>query len=130
MIAVLVDEDLPRSLARRLRNSGLDAVDVRDIGLGSAPDARIAAYAVSQNRVLITRDVSFATQEYFRSAIGVVLVRFPSVVTTETLGIDIEGAMTVLRDEDLGACIVVLEPGRIRLRRRSAPGSRQPRGHE
>lgn len=37
----LIDEDLPRSLARGLREHGLEAADVRDLGLRGAPDERI-----------------------------------------------------------------------------------------
>jgi predicted nuclease of predicted toxin-antitoxin system len=61
----LVDEDLPRSLARELRLAGIDAVDARDAGLRGRPDG-------------------------------------------ET-------------DDEIEQAIVIVEPGRIRLRRRPSP---------
>ena len=44
MHRVLVDEDLPRSLAPYLRSDGVDATDVRDVGLRSAPDDTVFAH--------------------------------------------------------------------------------------
>ena len=41
MLRFLVDEDLPRSLARALRGAGHVAADVRDEGLRGEPDRRI-----------------------------------------------------------------------------------------
>jgi len=41
MTRYLVDEDLPRSLARRLGEAGVDAVDVRDVGLRGASDEQV-----------------------------------------------------------------------------------------
>ncbi len=52
----LVDENLPRLLAPRLRTSGYQAEDVRDVGLGAHPDADVWRYAQAQARTLITQD--------------------------------------------------------------------------
>ncbi len=41
----LIDADLPRSLKSVIERYGHEATDVRDIGLGSAKDPAIAAYA-------------------------------------------------------------------------------------
>jgi predicted nuclease of predicted toxin-antitoxin system len=41
----LIDADLPRSLKPLIERYGHEATDVRDIGLGSANDPPIAAYA-------------------------------------------------------------------------------------
>jgi predicted nuclease of predicted toxin-antitoxin system len=56
----LIDASLPRSAAVALRQLGHDAVDVRDIGLRSATDDLIAAYARNNRQTLITRDFDFA----------------------------------------------------------------------
>lgn len=55
------------------------AVDVRDIGLGTADDHQIAAYARDKGMCLITRDTDFANvldyppDDYY----GLVVVRAP-----------------------------------------------------
>lgn len=56
----LLDASLPRSAEPMLRDLGHDAVDVRDVGMRSATDDIIAAYAQSDQRALVTRDFDFA----------------------------------------------------------------------
>ena len=46
----LVDEDLPRSLAGELRAAGVDAADVRDVGLRGRTDEEVLAYAAGDGR--------------------------------------------------------------------------------
>jgi predicted nuclease of predicted toxin-antitoxin system len=45
MLRLLVDEDLPRTLAPALRDASHDALDVRDAGLRGASDAIVFARA-------------------------------------------------------------------------------------
>jgi predicted nuclease of predicted toxin-antitoxin system len=56
----LMDASLPRSATVLLQQMGHDAVDVRDLGMGSAIDEVIAEYARLNQRVLVTRDFDFA----------------------------------------------------------------------
>lgn len=121
MIVFLVDEDLPRTLAPSLRQAGLDAEDVRDRGLGGRPDSDIITFAVSHRRVLVTRDVGVANLTRFPpgSEFGIVLVRFSQAITTYDLNARIVAVLRDLRPTDLVGSITVVEPGRIRVRRRS-----------
>ena len=75
----LMDASLPRSATALLQRLGHDAVDVRDLGMGSATDDVIAAYARLNRRVLVTRDFDFADiRNYppFEYA-GIVVLRLP-----------------------------------------------------
>lgn len=56
----LVDANMPRSAAGAVQRLGHDAVDVRDVGLGGADDAQIAAYAKEHKFTLVTRDFDFS----------------------------------------------------------------------
>ena len=56
----LVDANLPRSTIALLTRLGHTGDHVRDIGLGAAPDAQIAARAKTTGACLITRDLDFA----------------------------------------------------------------------
>jgi hypothetical protein len=56
----LIDASLPRSTASTIASQGHQAIDVRDIGLGTADDSIIAAYALTQRLCLVTRDYDFA----------------------------------------------------------------------
>jgi len=56
----LLDANMPRSAAAAVQRVGYEVVDVRDVGLGGADDAQIAAYAKEHDLVLITRDSDFS----------------------------------------------------------------------
>src|SRR5690606_32670532 len=58
-IHFLVDASLPRATAASIINAGHEALDVRDIGLGTASDAEIAEYARTNGLCVITRDGDF-----------------------------------------------------------------------
>ena len=54
---VLVDENMSsHRLAARLQSAGHDAVLATDVGLVSVADARVLAWAVAQDRPVLTRD--------------------------------------------------------------------------
>ena len=66
----LADENFNNDLLRALlrRQPDLDIVRVQDVGLSSADDARVLAWAAQQDRVLLTHDVSTITAEAYRRA--------------------------------------------------------------
>lgn len=55
----LVDHHLPPALAKFLREQGHDAIHVRDIGLAQADDPVIWKHAISDGRVVISKDEDF-----------------------------------------------------------------------
>jgi len=59
-VKFVVDAQLPPALARVLRDSGCDAVAVREIGLRDATDSEIWHYAIQQEAAIITKDEDFA----------------------------------------------------------------------
>jgi predicted nuclease of predicted toxin-antitoxin system len=123
MLRLLVDEDLPRSLAPALRAAGYEAVDVRDEGLRGQPDAQIFQFAQQQGFAVLTGDVEFGNELVYPPAghRGVVLARFPNDLPAPTLVKQIVASLAVLAEENLDGAIVVVEPGRVRVRR-SAKG--------
>jgi predicted nuclease of predicted toxin-antitoxin system len=119
MSRFLVDEDLPRALAQALRAAGLEATDVRDEGLRGQPDARIFAFAQSHGDVVVTADVEFGNELVYppETHHGVVLARLPGALPGPMLVQAIVAAIVALAAEDLVATVVIVEPGRIRIRR-------------
>jgi predicted nuclease of predicted toxin-antitoxin system len=115
----LVDADLPRSAAALLRSHGHDVVDVRDVGLGAAPDAEIARLARDETRCLVTADFGFADVRNYppRSYSGILVLSLPAGATARLILRLIEAVMQqpeVLAR--LGGRLAVVEPGRLRLR--------------
>lgn len=79
MPAFLVDASLPRDTASLIMAAGYHAIDVRAIGMGTAPDQEIAFYAQANGLCIITRDLDFSNiREYPpEQRSGVVVIRAP-----------------------------------------------------
>lgn len=74
----LIDADLPRSAKDLIERYGHEAIDVREIGLGSANDTEVAAYAQTQRACLITGDFGFANiRNYAPEAYAGIVVLLP-----------------------------------------------------
>ncbi len=56
---LLVEENLPVRVARRLVDHGHDVVHVTDVGLGNTDDPEIFDWAAAQDRVVVTCDADF-----------------------------------------------------------------------
>lgn len=115
----LIDADLPRSAATVLRSSGHEATDVRDIGLRSAKDAEIAAYARENGLCILTGDFDFADVRHYPPAdySGIVVLGLPSTANARYI---VQLLEVFLRDEEalakLPGRLAIVEAGRIRLR--------------
>jgi len=75
---ILVDENLPRSLAQRLRQAGHDAVDLRELDRTGIPDPEVLALANADERVLVSANYKhFANVVLFPPARshGIIVVR-------------------------------------------------------
>jgi predicted nuclease of predicted toxin-antitoxin system len=119
MSRFLIDADLPRSLARQLHAAGFEAEDVRDIGMRKSPDDDIFTYAVSHTFALLSGDLDFGNILRFPlgSHPGIIVARFPNEVPTAKLNAEILQAVQSLSDEDIVGNLIIVEPGRIRLRK-------------
>lgn len=120
MARLLVDEDLPRSLKKALENAGHHAEDVRDVGLRTRPDAEIFAYAIKHALSIVTADVGFGNIKTYAlgSHAGILLARYPSRTPIATLNAAIVGALRLLPDDDLIGNLIVINAGRLRIRRK------------
>jgi hypothetical protein len=59
MANFLIDASLPRPTAALVASYGHGATDVRDIGMGAAPDQQIATYAQANQLSILTKDQDF-----------------------------------------------------------------------
>jgi predicted nuclease of predicted toxin-antitoxin system len=119
MIRFLVDEDMPRSTAKALRNGGFECLDVRDIGLRGAEDDAIYRRAQDEDLVLITADLGFSNSLRYRLGThkGIIIARFPNEVPTSELNDILINAIKNV-SEDLPGNLTIIEPDRIRIRRK------------
>jgi len=120
-VILKLDENLSRHLKARLAELGYDVVTVGDEGLLSRPDHEVGEAARTEGRMLFTLDLDFANLVKFPPGThpGIVLIR------PATLGpVEVNRFVTEFASRydltPLAGAVVVVEPGRVRVRRAEA----------
>lgn len=115
----LIDANLPRSIVAALQRFGHDVEFARDIGLGSASDAQIAAHALKHNAAILTRDLDFADirrypPEQYR---GIIVLRLPdTAVAQEIVSVMERFLMEPGFLEPLAGRLAIVDADRVRFR--------------
>ena len=85
-VKFLIDTQLPKLLAKRLREGGYESEHVLEIALGRSPDNDIWRYAAANGVVIVTKDEDFAEWVLAgRSGPAVVWVRIGNCTNSELL---------------------------------------------
>jgi predicted nuclease of predicted toxin-antitoxin system len=121
----LIDEDIPRSTAGVLRRAGHEAEDVRDAGLRGHSDQEVFDYAQAQGAVVITADKDFSNILRFPPGThsGLIVVRVPDELPTQQVNQELLRALADLAGEELTGLLVIVEVGRVRIRRPARPAT-------
>ncbi len=120
MLKFLIDEDLPRSTAEALRLKGYNALDVRDCGLRGKSDEEVFEFSQKEKAILLTGDLDFGNIHHFPvgSYTGIVIAHFPNDISTSRLNEQIIKAFNKLTEKDFKGNLIILEPGKIRVRKK------------
>lgn len=115
---LLLDQGLPRSTAYRLREAGLDAVHVGEIGYATADDAAIMSKGREEGRVIVTLDADF------HALLALSAAKFPSVIRIRIEGLRghemaqlIQQLLINYADALPLGTVLTVQPDRVRLRR-------------
>jgi predicted nuclease of predicted toxin-antitoxin system len=116
-VKIKLDENMPRRAEALLRARGHDVDTVHDEGRAGQPDAEIAQAATHAERMLMTLDRGFpAPATLPREHPGVIVLKLRDQSAPSA-----EAALAHLLDlqdlEELRGRIVIVAPGRIRIRR-------------
>lgn len=117
MIAVLLDQGLPRTAAGLLREIGWDAQHVSERGMSQAEDVAIIEVARQEGRVVVTLDADFHALLAVSGAQG------PSVLRIRMEGLKADRVASLIQQVfavagnalALGAMVTVLD-GKIRIK--------------
>jgi predicted nuclease of predicted toxin-antitoxin system len=117
-VAFKLDESLSRHLKSELAALGFDSMTVADEGLLSRPDSEVAAAAKHEERILLSLDLDFANVMKYPpgSHPGIVLFR-PSTLGPGAVNRLVTAFLREYEMPVLSGCLVVVEPGRVRVRR-------------
>ena len=114
----LVDENLPRSLVSDLGALGHTASHVYDLGMGGAKDPIVWARAQIGTWTIITGDKDFATiLAYPPPHAGIIVVEVPDTMPPDHRKQLILRQLATMAGQSLADTLVILEPGRVRIRR-------------
>jgi predicted nuclease of predicted toxin-antitoxin system len=113
---LLLDQGLPRSAADLLRNMGIDAVHVAEVGQAAAEDEAILQMARSEDRVVVTLDADFHTllvlsQSASPSVIRIRIERLKAADLADLL----KGVLAQCEKELIHGAMVTVQEGRIRI---------------
>ena len=103
--------------------AGYEAVDVRDVGLRSAPDADIFAFAQAKSAALISADRDFMNVRRFPlgSYAGIIVVRISNRYPIHVLNREIMRAIREFDEAEFSGALVTVEIGITRIQRPPAP---------
>ncbi|MBI5025821.1 MAG: DUF5615 family PIN-like protein [Nitrospirae bacterium] len=120
MLKFVIDEDMPRSTAKVLRNRGYTVLDVRDCGLRGKSDDEVFRFAQKEKAIILTGDLGFGNILHFPvgSHFGIAIAHFPNEVSTSELNNQIIKAFNTLTEADFNGNLIILEPSKIRIRRK------------
>jgi len=90
---------------------------VREAGLQGSPDPIVHAFAVANGLVLVTADLGLANPFRYPPMYGTVLVRLPNSTPASDIGQRVVAALAQVADHEFASCIVIIEPGRLRVRK-------------
>lgn len=115
----LIDADLPRSVSDVVRSYGHEAVDVRDVGLGTAQDQEIALYAQMEKLCLLTGDYDFSNIRNYPPSnySGIVVLHIPRNTTSDYIVALVDSFFqndSLL--QQLPGKLAIVEAGQVRMR--------------
>jgi predicted nuclease of predicted toxin-antitoxin system len=116
-LKVKLDENVPNRVGTLLAARGHDIDTVVDEGRAGQSDAVVRDVAVQADRMLLTLDRGFPSLASLSAADPGVIVLRPSFQSAPAVEAAIEQLLANHTLEDLRDCIVVVAPGRIRVRR-------------
>ena len=118
--AFLIDENMTVTLVVTLRAAGYTAEHVYDVGLQGQLDSLVFAHAQTHQQIILTGDLDFSdVREYHPPHFGIIVARLPNEMPQAERIQEVIHALATLQGQSLVNTLVIIEPGKIRIRRSS-----------
>ena len=116
---LLIDNALSPQIASALRESGYDAIHLRDINLQAAPDEEVFAEAERDERVIVSADTDFGALLALRGSVSpsFILFRKTTGVRPSVIGSQLLELLQRYRQEIEAGCILTVTNDLVRIRR-------------
>jgi len=116
----VIDEDMPRSTGRILKQQGYDVRDIRDYGFRGAEDEEIYEFAQREKAVILTGDRGFGNILRFPLGkhFGIVVAHFPNEMPPMEINHHLIERFEDLSEDDFKGNLIIIEPEKIRIRRK------------
>lgn len=119
-LKILLDENIPQSVAAWLRNEArqLDVIHVYEVGLKSAADSKIFKWAQENKATIVTFDEDFADRRFLKDSahFGIVRLRvWPS--TVEKVEMALRSFLKIATPSEVHGMLLVVDENKIRMRR-------------
>jgi predicted nuclease of predicted toxin-antitoxin system len=113
----LVDECLPYTVVQVLQGRGHDVFDVAKSRLRGSSDSVLAKVAAREGRIVVTKDLGQNWGEDTGTLPGLWLLRVPNSYRADQVARVLESTIERLELEGFERALVVIAPGRVRIRR-------------
>ena len=113
---IIVDENIPQSVAAYLNSKGFRTLCISEDILKSAKDSVIAKYAAEQGMLILTQDSDFAQlyHNLYRGKVTVLLIKVNPITTENIINI-LEDAMTRIKRTEIKNKLLIITKKRIRI---------------
>ena len=113
----LLDENMPPSLAGKIKSIGYEARHVTEIGYNSTPDFKICDLAALTNEIILTHDTDFGTILALSGANkpSVILFRW-QIITLITVFQFLEKYLIELENDLNEGCLIAVDDNKMRIR--------------
>ena len=116
MQTIIVDENIPQSVATYLNSKGFKTLCISDDALKSAKDSVIAKYADEKDMQILTQDSDFAQlyNNLYRGEVTVLLIKVNPTTAENIINI-LENALSKIKDTEIKDKLLIITKKRIRI---------------
>jgi predicted nuclease of predicted toxin-antitoxin system len=113
---IIVDENIPQSVAIYLNSKGFKTLCISDDALKSAKDSVIAKYAAEKDMQILTQDSDFAQlyHNLYRGKVTVLLIKVNPTTAENIINI-LEYALPKIKGTEIKDKLLIITKKRIRI---------------